>query len=108
MSNIEIEFVRLNANTKRTPKDGSFQNFSSLFEVFSPSSLNKIGNSTFCGCSSLKKKKINFESSSSLTFIGEKTCKNIDSFFCEIYWKLYLHFMSKACTNICSFFCNTY
>lgn len=56
MANIQIGFVRLDSNIKRTPKDGSFQNFTSLFEEFSPSSLNKIGNSTFCGCSSLKKK----------------------------------------------------
>lgn len=56
MANIQIGFVRLDSNIKRTPKDGSFQNFTSLLEEFSPSSLNKIGNSTFCGCSSLKKK----------------------------------------------------
>ncbi|KAK8849985.1 hypothetical protein M9Y10_018579 [Tritrichomonas musculus] len=69
-NNKVINYVRF--SSKRTPNDsieGSFENCSSLIEIFVPSSFSKIGNRTFFRCSSLK--KINFESHSSLTSIGE-------------------------------------
>lgn len=71
----EINYIRFDSNIKRTLNDdnddsnGSFANCTSLIEVFVPSSLNKIGNRSFYGCSSLK--KVNFELPSSVTSIGK-------------------------------------
>ena len=60
-NNKEINYVRFDSNIKGTPIDdnynynGSFENCTSLIEIFVPSFQNKIGNCSFKGCSSLKK-----------------------------------------------------
>ncbi|KAK8840170.1 hypothetical protein M9Y10_031110 [Tritrichomonas musculus] len=82
-NNKDINYVRFDSNVKRTPNDandssdGSFQNCSSLIELFIPSSLDKIGNRTFCSCTSLK--KINFEHPSSVTSIGNNAFNSCTS-----------------------------
>ena len=82
-NNKNINYLRLDSSITKTPNDGdgssngSFQNCSSLIEVFIPSSLCRIGNNTFSYCKSLK--KINFELPSSLTSIGNGVFQSCES-----------------------------